>query len=187
MKTVLFFCDIRGTITGTTDYQELMEKLDKLREIYNCEKIIFSIVSSENMYTVEEYINRLNQNNDNIIFGKQFYDSGYIDCQNAIINEHIHDKTKLGQIIRYSQEVCENYDVDLICYADDNAYGAYVEVLNNLIKNVEIKVISPSNKNKQFGIISTQTEGIDGLYECLDIIIESKAMNNKRYNKRMHY
>lgn len=177
MNYMLFFCDIVGTITGIDDYKTLKEKLEQLRNLYNCDKIIFSLVSSEKRTVVYNYMMKLVEScnrKDKIIFGKQFYDIGYIDFENKEILEGSIYSGKVGQIVKYCKELSKNYNFNLVCYADDNANELIEELLCETNKNSEVKVLVPNNNKKFNSIISTETPEIEGLYECMDILIKQK-------------
>lgn len=175
MDNLLFFCDIQGTITGGTNYYELIEKLNQLKKVYLCDKIVFSFVSSDNMGTIKHYVSELQKYDNDLIFGKQFYSDGYIDYQTGIVENGEKYNSKLGSMIEYTKEISEKENLKLICLADDNASNMYFDVLHRLNSNVEIKLLCPSNEKENIQIISTNTYGIEGLYECLDILVKTKT------------
>lgn len=168
-KIIIFFCDIRGTIIGNeqnsiTDYQFFNNLLLEIKNLEQVDYIIFSLISSDNNIIVSNEQNILNNYfNNNIIFGKQFFDNGYI-IDNAIYNDN--KKGKIEQILNYTKELEQKYIVAKIYYADDCEF--FHDILNELIFY--------ENQNNLFKSIIPK-EHI-GLKE-LNLIISNNILNNE--------
>lgn len=181
MKTVLFFCDINGALTGENSMSLLVNRLENLRDVYHCQKLIFSIVSSEHIGIIKNYVNEIMRHENNIVLGKQFYGEGYIDYQKNEINNANVDKSKLGQMMNYIKELKDTEDLKMICYADDNASELYIELFNKVCPESMIKILVPSKKIDYPNVVSSEKTGIVGLYSCLDSIICKKCKETHSY------
>ena len=142
--------------------------MELLKDTYHCDKIIFSIVSTENIGTVKNYASEILKYSDSILLGKQFYEEGYIDYENNTINNQVLDKTKLGQMVNYIKEVSKKENLSLICYADDNANEIFASLFRKICPDSQIKIMVPSKKIDSPNIISSGKPAIYGLYACLD-------------------
>ena len=145
-KLVLFFCDIQGTLIGNkineeNDYVLFNQELNKIGD-----KIVFSVVSTESNETVARYLNILsNYFTDNIIFGRQYYEDGYIE------NNNVFDVCagKCSQIMDYINDLSKTYEIDKVYYAEDNKFICEMvgECINLIYPNIEYQGIIPSKLN----------------------------------------
>lgn len=128
-KIIIFLCDTAGTIIGSeqnsnNDYQIFNNLLLEVKVLEQVDYIIFSLISSDNNIVVSEEQNILsNYFNNCIIFGKQFFDNGYI-IDNKIYNDN--KKGKIEQILAYTKELEQKYMITKIYYADDCEFFHYI-------------------------------------------------------------
>lgn len=157
-KVILFLCDICGTINGKLfnsdeDYSELNKLLNLISEKNENCKIIFTLVSSENVDTVKENLNELKKHlKNNVHFDKQFYENGYI-----LENNHIETISgKMHQITEYIEEQNKKFKIIKIYYADDSTllqsyvseYFEYKEVNIPLISIIPNERLGLKELNK---------------------------------------
>ena len=171
-NAILFLCDIYGTIEGKianteADYSELNNLLNLISEQNTSSKIIFTLVSSENVEKVKQTLYELkNHLKNNVYFKKQFYEKGYI-------LDNIHVETisgKCNQIIDYVQELKENTNLKMIYYADDSIlFQTYVREIFDF-KGIEIPLIP---------IISIEKIGLKELNKLINTEIIEKNIHNK--------
>lgn len=168
----LFFCDINGTIEGSStnkisDYKKFNDIIKEIQQKNNSDYIIFSLISSDSSSFVKNKTNFINSFNKNfIIFGKQFFDNGYID-ENKIITGI---SGKAQQIIYYINELSKIYKIDSVIYADDCII--YHDILHELAKNYNLDDIITS-------IIPTKGKGLSELNELLENYINSTKEKQK--------
>lgn len=188
MKVLLFFCDIEGTLTDKridANYDVLFKNINEMKELYECDISVFSLLSMNDFDDVFKWYQKINDN-DNVIFGKQFYDNGYFENINGLIkiNENIKDKSKLGYMKKYIEELSKNHEIKMLCYADDHLYDVYTDYFKRILnENAGIKLIKPSDSNEEYenDVVKTENIGYNGLIEGLNTIIEkkkTKKMNN---------
>lgn len=147
-KTILFLCDIHGTLIGNIDNTE--EDYIKFNSLLNNlslnNNIIFSIVSTENQETINYYQQLLKKYlNNNVILGRQFYEDGYIYNDEAF-NYSI---GKCVQVLGYIEELLEKYDISKIYFADDNDFNQEMikEIINLKYPNIIFETIIPKSLN----------------------------------------
>lgn len=146
-KTILFFCDINGTIEGKFHNKE--EEYLKFNNILNtisnyndnC-RILFSLVSTENEDVVEQYFNIMRDHLDgSVSFGKQFYEDGYLTMDGCTKSF----KGKSHQIINYIEEVSNNSNLTRVYYVDDSEFSH--ELITECVKidhyNLPVNSIIP--------------------------------------------
>lgn len=150
-KITVFLCDIYGTYLQNYKSQEdndrvialFLENLEKIRLKNHSDKIVFSFISTASRDIIEHeysYIKSQNQN-ENIIFGPQFFEDGYISNEKTFPLEL---KGKVAQILFYLDALREKYDIDAIYYADDTKF--YHILLANLLKS-EVSSIIPERSD----------------------------------------
>lgn len=178
LNKLLFFCDIEGTLTGKDpNYNILFEKINELKELYGCDDVIFSLISSNLKYDVITMFERLNHIYE--IHGKQFFCNGYFELVNNeyIIHETEDLKSKLHYIKDYVLELRNKYNLKFICYADDSIIDLMYELFEAYADNKsEIALIKPCFAEEEYSnnIIKTSRE-YEGLIEGLDILIKQKT------------
>lgn len=150
-KVICFFCDIMGTLIGSNkandaDYELFTKLLLKLKEEQGVQKIIFSLISSDNFEFVLDEENTLSSFFGNLItLGEQFFDKGFIDIDGCV--EIKKNKGKVFTIYNYCNELSNKYDIQKIYYADD--CEMYHDMLKTILNETKFnnKIISfiPSN------------------------------------------
>lgn len=123
MKNILcLFCDITGTINGSktnvsSDYQDLNRILNDIKMKEYVDYILFSLISCDSKEVVLTNLHKLKQYlNNNIFFGKQFFENGFIDSEDVVYEEML---GKPIQICRYIKELEEKYHIQKVYYVDD--------------------------------------------------------------------
>lgn len=175
MRVLLFFCDIEGTLINGKQEVEctlLLDKINKLRELYNCDKCIFSLVSANEFTDVFNWYKKI-KNHPDILLGKQFYDRGYFEITNTgiHINENSDDNSKLYNMKNYIQEIKQKYDIRMLLYADDQIFDLYENYFERVLNNndVGIELIKPFNSMN------------NGLLDGLDSILIKNQKKRKYY------
>lgn len=169
-KTVLFFCDITGTINGNIensieDYQHFVSLLTDIKEENGAKNIIFSLVSTDISDTLQKEISLLKRFfSKSITIGKQFFENGYIEEY----QENSYIKGKPFQILNYIEELQNKYEISKVYFADDTQI--YHEILFELAECFQF----PPNQ-----IISIILENRLGLTE-LNEQIEIEATRQKK-------
>lgn len=187
MKVLLFFCDIEGTLTGNNDtlnYEVLFSKINEMKKLYKCDECIFSLLSMNRFLDVLKWFNKIKKNSD-IKFGRQFYDEGYFEVidGDVFLNEKVKDKTKLGYMKNYIEELNAKYEIKMLCYADDHLFDLYKDYFKRILNNeTGVKLIQPSSNSDIYenDIVKTDNVGFNGLLDGLDKIIEKKKTKRKR-------
>lgn len=157
----IIFCDINGTLIGQLkntdeDYRKFTNNLLSLKENDYSDKIIFSIISSEDSVYVKEIFNRLKSYLYGIQDGKQIFYDGYIENE----KEYEYVTGKPFQILKYLSELSKTYLINRIYFIDDTLF--YHEALYELIEDRE-KLVS---------IIPENNEGISELNFLLENLLE---------------
>lgn len=143
-KVTLFFCDICGTfemnhsfIIDSSELKKFIENLNKLTEYNNTNKIIFSLVTTENFDIVcsmekqfKTYIK-----NDNIYIGKHIYYDG------------VNEVNKPYDIIEYIKKLELICDIDYNIYYTDDCEFFHLLLNEYLSDKYKINSIIPKNNN----------------------------------------
>lgn len=181
MKILLFFCDIEGTLTdkkNELEYNLLFDKIEEMKKLYECDACVFSLMSMNTFNDVFKWYEKM-KSNKNVVFGKQFYENGYFEVINGLIyiNDQLNDKTKLGNMKYYIEELSKNNEIKMLFYADDNLYDVYTNYFKRLLSNnAGIKLIKPADENEEYenDVVKRENVGFNGLLDGLDTIIEKK-------------
>lgn len=168
----LFFCDIAGTIDGSSinkisDYKNFNNLIKKIQQNNKSDYIIFPLISTDPFRIVNNKIKFICSHNENfIMIGKQFFDNGYIEKDKVITG--ISGKSQ--QIIYYINELSKRYEIDSVIYADDCMI--YHDILHELAKEYNLDDIITS-------IIPTKSEGLSELNELLEFHITNSKGKQK--------
>lgn len=163
----IFFCDISGTLQGSSknkeeDYKMFNDLILKIKEQNQSDYLFFSLVSSDNAEILKYQSYQLNKYfNHSISTQKHFFDQGYIDG-NLIITGII---GKCTQMIYYLTELSSTYSIDEIILADD--IELFHEMMNELSENFIWR-------NKILSIIPTENKGLEELNDLLTKQIEKE-------------
>lgn len=156
----IFFCDISGTIQGRgkneeKDYEMFNNLILKIKEQNKSDHLFFSLVSSDDLESVQcqiEYLSKFFSKS--ISIQKQFFDQGYFEGNQVVTRIF----GKCDQMIYYLNKISSRYSIDKIIFADDLEFfhEMFIEISENF-----------SWKNKIISIIPTNKQGLGELNSLL--------------------
>lgn len=120
-KVVVYFSDIMGTILSNNntseDYQKFSHLLSTIKENEQADKIIFSLISTDNKKLVSNVQNMIDPFiGSTVSYGRQFFENGYY-TKNETIQKGYSSKAEV--IDEYLKELRKKYEITSIYYADD--------------------------------------------------------------------
>ena len=194
-RVILFFCDISGTFSedlqlknNKSNYKQLRDLLEKRRKLVNADKVIFSIITSENntskmfkyMAIFEEFVST-----SRVVLGSCFMQAQKITLKNKkfYIDNSVSFKLqdKIIKMKKYIEKTQNNYDVVEIDVADDFANETWIDNLKESSENINVNIFIPSHpKSLNPNVYTSFYTDITGL---VDTIEKSIAPSTTFYDK----
>lgn len=194
-RVILFFCDISGTFSedlqlknNKSNYKQLRDLLEKRRKLVNADKVIFSIITSENntskmfkyMAIFEEFVST-----SRVVLGSCFMQAQKITLKNKkfYIDNSVSFKLqdKIIKMKKYIEKTQNNYDVVEIDVADDFANETWIDNLKESSENINVNIFIPSHpKSLNPNVYTSFYTDITGL---VDAIEKSIAPSTTFYDK----
>lgn len=194
-KVIIFFCDMSGTFSedlqlknNKSNYKQLRDLLEKRRKLVNADKVIFSIITSENntskmfkyIAIFEEFVST-----SRVVLGSCFMQAQKIALKNKrfYIDNGIPFKLqdKIVKMKKYIEKIQNNYDVVEIDVADDFANETWIDNLKESSENINVNIFIPSHpKSLNPNVYTSFYTDITGL---VDAIEKSIAPSTTFYDK----
>ncbi len=188
----IFFCDIRGTYTGSEIFREdsiktFIELLLKSLDQDNSSKLYFSFVSSENSETLKKYISEfkkalIEMNCEDIIYLGKCYSLDEIVHEDLSTEAYLTGKT--AQIINHlvDSEVVKNIYIadDTLLFHNMISKLLNITLTNSKKSNKIIHMIPGLENTSKIKIHSasqyfySEERGINGLNKCILNKIENQ-------------
>lgn len=182
-KVIIFFCDMSGTFSedlqlknNKTNYKQLRDLLEKRRKLVNADKVIFSIITSENntskmfkyMAIFEEFVST-----SRVVLDSCFMQAQKITLKNKkfYIDNSISFKLqdKIVKIKKYIEKIQNNYDVVEIDVADDFANETWIDNLKESSENINVNIFIPSHpKSLNPNVYTSFYTDITGLVDAIE-------------------
>ena len=182
-KVIIFFCDMSGTFSedlqlknNKSNYKQLRDLLEKRRKLVNADKVIFSIITSENntskmfkyIAIFEEFVST-----SRVVLGSCFMQAQKIALKNKrfYIDNGIPFKLqdKIVKMKKYIEKIQNNYDVVEIDVADDFANETWIDNLKESSENINVNIFIPSHpKSLNPNVYTSFYTDITGLVDAIE-------------------
>lgn len=182
-KVIIFFCDMSGTFSedlqlknNKSNYKQLRDLLEKRRKLVNADKVIFSIITSENntskmfkyIAIFEEFVST-----SRVVLGSCFMQAQKIALKNKrfYIDNGISFKLqdKIVKMKKYIEKIQNNYDVVEIDVADDFANETWIDNLKESSENINVNIFIPSHpKSLNPNVYTSFYTDITGLVDAIE-------------------